>query len=82
MAAVVEFDVVVVGAGAAGMTGALTAARRGLRTVVIEKAAVVRRLGRALRGGDLGAEQRGDPRRRRAGHPGEGGHVPVARGRR
>src|SRR5690348_13860637 len=35
-----EFDVVVVGAGAAGMAGALTAAKRGLRTVVIEKAAV------------------------------------------
>jgi 3-oxosteroid 1-dehydrogenase len=33
-----EFDVVVVGAGAAGMTAALTAAQRGLRTVVIEKA--------------------------------------------
>jgi 3-oxosteroid 1-dehydrogenase len=39
MTAVVEFDVVVVGCGAAGMTGALTAARRGLRTVVVEKAA-------------------------------------------
>ena len=32
------YDVVVVGAGAAGMTAALTAARRGLRVVVIEKA--------------------------------------------
>ena len=40
MATVVEFDVVVVGAGAAGLAGALTAAKRGLRTVVIEKAAV------------------------------------------
>jgi 3-oxosteroid 1-dehydrogenase len=40
MAAAVEFDVVVVGAGAAGMAGALTAAKRGLSTVVIEKAAV------------------------------------------
>jgi 3-oxosteroid 1-dehydrogenase len=40
MAATAEFDVVVVGAGAAGMAGALTAAKRGLRTVVIEKAAV------------------------------------------
>jgi 3-oxosteroid 1-dehydrogenase len=40
MAATAEFDVVVVGAGAAGMAGALTAANRGLRTVVIEKAAV------------------------------------------
>ncbi len=39
MAVVVEYDVVVVGCGAAGMTGALTAARRGLRTVVVEKAA-------------------------------------------
>src|ERR1041384_5641892 len=39
MTAVVEFDVVVFGCGAAGMTGALTAARRGLRTVVVEKAA-------------------------------------------
>jgi 3-oxosteroid 1-dehydrogenase len=40
VAAVVgEYDVVVVGAGAAGMTAGLTAARRGLSTVVIEKAA-------------------------------------------
>jgi 3-oxosteroid 1-dehydrogenase len=37
---VIEFDVVVVGAGAAGMTAALTTAQRGLQTVVIEKAAV------------------------------------------
>ena len=34
-----EFDVVVVGSGAAGMVAALTAARRGLATVLIEKAA-------------------------------------------
>jgi 3-oxosteroid 1-dehydrogenase len=33
-----EFDVVVVGAGAAGMTAALTAAKRGLSCVVVEKA--------------------------------------------
>ncbi|GAB1508909.1 3-oxosteroid 1-dehydrogenase [Actinophytocola sp. KF-1] len=32
------YDVVVVGSGAAGMTAALTAAHRGLRTVLIEKA--------------------------------------------
>ncbi|BBH67418.1 3-ketosteroid-delta-1-dehydrogenase [Actinoplanes sp. OR16] len=35
-----EFDVVVAGAGAAGMTAALTTARSGLSTVVLEKAAV------------------------------------------
>ena len=34
----VTYDVVVVGSGAAGMTAALTAAKRGLQTVVIEKA--------------------------------------------
>ncbi|WP_264990625.1 3-oxosteroid 1-dehydrogenase, partial [Mycobacterium kiyosense] len=34
-----EYDVVVVGSGAAGMVAALTAAHRGLSTVVIEKAA-------------------------------------------
>ena len=36
--AVDEYDVVVVGCGAAGMTAAMTAANRGLRCVVIEKA--------------------------------------------
>ncbi len=39
MTAAPEFDVVVVGAGAAGMTAALTAAHRGLRVLVVEKAA-------------------------------------------
>jgi 3-oxosteroid 1-dehydrogenase len=34
------YDVVVIGAGAAGMTAALTAAKRGLSVVVVEKAAV------------------------------------------
>ena len=37
-AAQIEYDVVVVGSGAAGMTAALTAAKRGLRVVVVEKA--------------------------------------------
>jgi 3-oxosteroid 1-dehydrogenase len=32
-----EFDLVVVGSGAAGMTAALTAALTGLRTVIVEK---------------------------------------------
>jgi 3-oxosteroid 1-dehydrogenase len=31
-----EYDVVVVGSGAAGMTAALAAAHRGLRSVIIE----------------------------------------------
>jgi 3-oxosteroid 1-dehydrogenase len=34
-----EFDVVVAGSGAAGMTAALTAARHGLRVLLVEKAA-------------------------------------------
>jgi 3-oxosteroid 1-dehydrogenase len=34
-----EYDVVVVGAGASGMTAALTAAKRGLSVLVVEKAA-------------------------------------------
>ena len=33
-----EYDVVVVGSGAAGMVAALTAAHQGLSTVVVEKA--------------------------------------------
>src|SRR5580698_2545295 len=37
MADEAEFDVVVVGSGAAGMTAALTAAQGGLRAVVLEK---------------------------------------------
>jgi 3-oxosteroid 1-dehydrogenase len=40
MADIVEYDAVVVGAGAAGMTAALTTARSGLSTLVIEKAPV------------------------------------------
>src|SRR5690349_11821047 len=40
MTVTVEYDAVVVGAGAAGMAGALAAARGGLRTIVIEKAPV------------------------------------------
>jgi 3-oxosteroid 1-dehydrogenase len=38
MDAMNEYDVIVVGSGAAGMTAALTAAHHGLRTVLIEKA--------------------------------------------
>ncbi|MFC7528523.1 3-oxosteroid 1-dehydrogenase [Actinoplanes sp. GCM10030250] len=40
MAVTVEYDAVVVGAGAAGMAAALTTARNGLSTVLIEKAPV------------------------------------------
>lgn len=38
MPAAVEYDVVVVGSGAGGLVGALTAADRGLRALVVEKA--------------------------------------------
>src|ERR1035441_10907458 len=38
-AATLTYDVVVVGAGASGMAAALTAAKRGLSVLVIEKAA-------------------------------------------
>ena len=34
-----EYDIVVVGSGAAGMTAALTAAHQGLSVVIVEKAA-------------------------------------------
>src|SRR5262245_25476877 len=40
MTTVLEYDVVVAGCGAAGMVGALTAAKAGLRTIVVGKAAV------------------------------------------
>jgi 3-oxosteroid 1-dehydrogenase len=39
MSAMNEYDVIVVGSGAAGMTSALTAAHHGLRAVLIEKSA-------------------------------------------
>ena len=32
-----EYDVIITGAGAAGITAALTAARRGLRVLLIDK---------------------------------------------
>jgi 3-oxosteroid 1-dehydrogenase len=35
-----KYDVVIVGCGAAGLTGAITAARRGLKTLIIEKSSV------------------------------------------
>src|SRR3954453_15498624 len=38
MSGAVSYDVVVVGSGAGGLVGALTAAERGLRVVVVEKA--------------------------------------------
>jgi len=44
-----EYDLVVVGSGAAGMTAALTAALHGLRAVVIEKTISARFMGRLTR---------------------------------
>lgn len=76
-----EFDVVVVGAGAAGMTAALAAAKRGLSCVVVEKAPTYG--GSAARSGaaDLGPQQRGHPRGKHPGHAREGRAV-HGRGRR
>lgn len=63
-----EYDVVVVGSGGAGMVAALTAAHRGLSTVVIEKAPL-RRLDRPLGRRRLDPEQRGPAARQGEGHP-------------
>ncbi len=41
LASTSEFDFIVVGSGAGGLTGALAAAERGLRTLVLEKAEVL-----------------------------------------
>ena len=57
-------DVVVVGAGAGGLSTAVTAAHQGLRVVVLERADGLRRRDGVVRRLDVGAGQPARPRRR------------------
>ena len=77
-----EYDVVVVGSGAAGMVAALTAAHEGLSTVVIEKAPTFRRLDRSIRRGRVDPEQRGPQARRCHRHTGSRAHISARHHRR
>ncbi|GAA3432795.1 hypothetical protein GCM10018954_023980 [Kutzneria kofuensis] len=74
-----EYDVVVVGSGASGMTAALTAAKRGLSCVVVEKAPTFGGSAARVRRRDLDSQQPGHPRRRRARHLRQGRAVPGRR---
>src|SRR4051812_29923660 len=73
-----EYDVVVVGSGAAGMVAALTAAHQGLSTVVVEKAAHYGGPPPRAGGGVGGPHNAGPKRGRRAQPPPPPARPPAA----
>ena len=76
------YDVVVVGAGGAGMAAALFAALEGQRVLLVERTEAARRHHRPVRRHHLDPRlaARGE-RRRGRGHAGEGGGIPPPDGR-